>query len=173
MSNVSLFHPALFDQWSWVRICERMRINTITIIIQILLIVIPTNIVHSSLFQSTRDQYERYPYPTLESYESTLNVLQSPSHLIEMNHYIWKGRKNFCDGHKPFRILVAGGGTGVKTVCSSGVREYDSLVWHSNNNRYSLRRNSKIWMREKLSSFISISRNIRFESRKSVRKELE
>ena len=71
----------------------------------------------SSSFQSTREQYETYPYPTLEDSTST-RILQSPSHLMEINHYVYKGRKNFCgDGSDGgFRVLVAGGGTGVKTV---------------------------------------------------------
>ena len=142
-----------------------MRTNTIIIIIQILLIVIPTNIVHSSLFQSTRDQYERYPYPTLESSESTLNVLQSPSHLIEMNHYIWKGRKNFCDGHKPFRILVAGGGTGVKTVqLATQLKDMNArkaLVVHLDLSQHSIRVAKERAQRAGVERYIQFVRSVR------------
>ena len=41
-------------------------------------------------------------------------VLQSPSHLVEMNHWLFRGQKDFCS--PTLRILVAGGGTGEKTV---------------------------------------------------------
>ncbi len=39
--------------------------------------------------------------------------LTSPSHLSELNHYVFGGRRDFC---RPFRVLVAGGGTGQKTA---------------------------------------------------------
>ena len=100
-------------------------------------------VVESSLFQSTREQYETYPYPTLESSESTSIVLQSPSHLIEMNHYIWRGRKNFCEKNSSFRILVAGGGTGVKTVqLATQLRDMNArkaLVVHLDLSNHSIR----------------------------------
>ena len=81
--------------------------------------------VYSYGWNSVRDQYEHYPYPPpsedeISRWEKTNEpidlppVLQSPSHLIEMNHYLWQGRRDYCT--KPFRILVAGGGTGVKTL---------------------------------------------------------
>src|ERR1700756_2045225 len=33
----------------------------------------------------------------------------TPSHILEINHYLYSGRVNF---NRPFRALVAGGGTG-------------------------------------------------------------
>lgn len=75
-------------------------------------------VLEATRFSSTRDQYESYPYPPERPERSRRPgvVLQSPSHLIEMNHHIWGGRRNFCDEKEPFRILVAGGGTGEKTL---------------------------------------------------------
>ncbi|MBT5050449.1 MAG: class I SAM-dependent methyltransferase [Rhodospirillaceae bacterium] len=57
-----------------------------------------------------RDQYEAYPYPPRDpADEAARLVTGSPSHLAEINHYIFAGRRDFS---KPFRALVAGGGTG-------------------------------------------------------------
>lgn len=57
-----------------------------------------------------RDQYEAYPYPPRDpADEAARLVTGSPSHLAEINHYIYAGRRDFS---KPFRALVAGGGTG-------------------------------------------------------------
>jgi len=82
------------------------------------------NSVFDVRFKSVREQYEAFPYPPTTLHPTPSNargkrreaiVLQSPSHLTEINHYIWKGRRNFCD-KGGFRILVAGGGTGEKTI---------------------------------------------------------
>lgn len=57
-----------------------------------------------------RGQYEAYPYPPRDpADEAARLVTGSPSHLAEINHYIYAGRRDFS---KPFRALVAGGGTG-------------------------------------------------------------
>lgn len=57
-----------------------------------------------------RGQYEAYPYPPRDpAQEADRLITGSPSHLAEINHYIYTGRRDFS---KPFSALVAGGGTG-------------------------------------------------------------
>ena len=74
-----------------------------------------------------RAQYEVFPYPPSEIRGTPLDhvapvVLQSPSHLLEVNHYIFSGEQDWCS---PIRVLVAGGGTGVKTL--QLVRQLESM----------------------------------------------
>jgi SAM-dependent methyltransferase len=55
-------------------------------------------------------QYEAYPYPARDPREEARRLVTgSPSHLDELNHYVFGGRLDFA---RPFRALVAGGGTG-------------------------------------------------------------
>ncbi|MDJ0943834.1 MAG: class I SAM-dependent methyltransferase [Kiloniellales bacterium] len=55
-------------------------------------------------------QYEAYPYPARDpAAEKTRLIVGSPSNLPELNHYLFAGRRDFA---RPFRALVAGGGTG-------------------------------------------------------------
>ncbi len=57
-----------------------------------------------------QDQYETFPYPARDpAEERTRLITGSPSNLPELNHYVFAGRRDFS---KPFRALVAGGGTG-------------------------------------------------------------
>ncbi|MSO75127.1 MAG: class I SAM-dependent methyltransferase [Alphaproteobacteria bacterium] len=57
-----------------------------------------------------RDQYEAYPYLTRDpADEANRLVTGSPSHLDELNYYVFVGRRDFT---RPFRALVAGCGTG-------------------------------------------------------------
>ena len=61
-----------------------------------------------------RDQYEAYPYPPRDPRDETKRLIEgSPSHLLEINHYVFTGRRNFS---LPFRALIAGGGTGDGTI---------------------------------------------------------
>ncbi len=61
-----------------------------------------------------RDQYEAYPYPSRNpADEAKRLVVGSPSHLLEIDHYLFAGRRDFT---RPFRALVAGGGTGDATL---------------------------------------------------------
>jgi SAM-dependent methyltransferase len=61
-----------------------------------------------------RDQYEAYPYPARDPRDEAKRLVTgSPSHLAEVNHYLFAGRRDFST---PFRVLVAGGGTGDATV---------------------------------------------------------
>ena len=61
-----------------------------------------------------RAQYEAYPYPPRDPRdEATRLITGSPSHLDEVNHYVFGGRRDFS---RPFRVLIAGGGTGDGTI---------------------------------------------------------
>jgi len=63
---------------------------------------------------NVRDQYESYPYPSRDpADEAKRLVVGSPSNLLEVNHYLFGGRRDFA---KPFRALAAGGGTGDATI---------------------------------------------------------
>jgi SAM-dependent methyltransferase len=59
---------------------------------------------------TVRAQYEAYPYPPRDPRDEAKRLIEgSPSHLLEINHYVFAGRRDFA---QPFRALVAGGGTG-------------------------------------------------------------
>lgn len=64
----------------------------------------------SSPVDDVRAQYEALPYPPRDPREEAVRLVTgTPSHLLEVNHYLFSGRLNFT---RPFRALVAGGGTG-------------------------------------------------------------
>ena len=55
-------------------------------------------------------QYEAYPYPERDPSEETRRLLTgTPSDPLEIDHFLFRGRR---DWRRPFRALVAGGGTG-------------------------------------------------------------
>lgn len=57
-----------------------------------------------------RAQYEAYPYPARDPRDEAKRlVIGSPSDLREVDHYLFGGKR---DWSRPFRALVAGGGTG-------------------------------------------------------------
>lgn len=59
---------------------------------------------------SVGEQYEAYPYPARDpADERTRLITGSPSEPLEIDHYLFGGRR---DWSRPFRALVAGGGTG-------------------------------------------------------------
>ncbi len=59
-------------------------------------------------------QYEALPYPPREPRDEAKRLITgSPSRLPEMNHFVFGGRRDF---RRPFRVLVAGGGTGDATI---------------------------------------------------------
>jgi SAM-dependent methyltransferase len=61
-----------------------------------------------------RAQYEAYPYPQRDPKDETKRLVTgSPSHLLEIDHYLFGGAR---DWSRPFRALVAGGGTGDGTI---------------------------------------------------------
>ncbi|HUF85911.1 MAG TPA: class I SAM-dependent methyltransferase [Thermohalobaculum sp.] len=57
-----------------------------------------------------RRQYEAYPYPERDPADEARRLVEgSPSHPVEIDHFLFAGRR---DWSRPFRALVAGGGTG-------------------------------------------------------------
>ncbi len=63
-----------------------------------------------SPMDDVRAQYEALPYPPRDPRDEAIRLITgTPSHIIEINHYLFSGRLNFM---RPFRALVAGGGTG-------------------------------------------------------------
>ena len=63
-----------------------------------------------SVSDELRAQYEAFPYPARDpADEKKRLVTGSPSHIIEIDHYVFGGRR---DWSRPFRALIAGGGTG-------------------------------------------------------------
>ena len=57
-----------------------------------------------------RQQYEDLPYPARDPKDEARRLIEgSPSHLAELNHYLFAGARDFA---RPLRVLVAGGGTG-------------------------------------------------------------
>ncbi len=57
-----------------------------------------------------RAQYEAYPYPARDPRDEAKRLVTgSPSDAREIDHYLFAGRRDWT---KPFRALVAGGGTG-------------------------------------------------------------
>ena len=64
--------------------------------------------------KSVSAQYEAFPYPPRDPADEAKRLITgSPSHLLEINHYVYAGRRDFS---QPFRALVAGGGTGDATI---------------------------------------------------------
>ena len=60
--------------------------------------------------EAVRSQYEDYPYPSRDPADEKKRLIEgSPSHLLEVDHYLFGGRADFAGD---FRVLVAGGGTG-------------------------------------------------------------
>ena len=63
-----------------------------------------------SPMDEVRAQYEALPYPPRDPRDEAIRLITgTPSHILEINHYLFAGRLNFM---RPFRALVAGGGTG-------------------------------------------------------------
>ena len=57
-----------------------------------------------------RDQYEDLPYPPRDPEDERHRLVTgSPSQIVEIDHYLYAGARNWAE---PFRVLVAGGGTG-------------------------------------------------------------
>ncbi|GMG82270.1 hypothetical protein LNKW23_14830 [Paralimibaculum aggregatum] len=59
---------------------------------------------------AVREQYEAFPYPARDPAEEARRLIEgSPSHPLEIDHYLFAGRRDWT---QPFRALVAGAGTG-------------------------------------------------------------
>ncbi len=55
-------------------------------------------------------QYEAFPYPARDPADEARRLIEgSPSHPLEIDHYLFAGKRDWT---QPFRALVAGGGTG-------------------------------------------------------------
>ena len=64
-------------------------------------------------------QYEAYPYPARDPAKETEElIVGSPSHPLEIDHFIFGGKRDWT---QPTRILVAGGGTGDALVMMAQV----------------------------------------------------
>lgn len=70
------------------------------------------------------EQYEAFPYPERDpADEKTRLITGSPSHPLEIDHYLFGGQRDWTE---PFKALVAGGGTGdaliqlAQTLTSAG-----------------------------------------------------
>lgn len=63
--------------------------------------------------KNVQDHYLDYPYPFRDPKDESKGMLRiQGDFLCEINHYLYKGKKNFDN----FRVLVAGGGTGDSTL---------------------------------------------------------
>lgn len=57
-----------------------------------------------------RRQYEALPYPHRNPADEARRLIEgSPSHPVEIDHFLFRGRRDWT---RPFKALVAGGGTG-------------------------------------------------------------
>ncbi len=62
--------------------------------------------------RTVRAQYEAYPYPARDPADEVHRLITgSPSHLVEIEHFVFAGGRA-CGPDGGFRALVAGGGTG-------------------------------------------------------------
>jgi 2-polyprenyl-3-methyl-5-hydroxy-6-metoxy-1,4-benzoquinol methylase len=63
-----------------------------------------------SYLQEVRNQYENYPYPARDPEDEKGMIVSSKSSSLDcLNYFCFEGGRDFS---KPFRVLVAGGGTG-------------------------------------------------------------
>ena len=68
----------------------------------------------NSMSDPVRAQYENYPYPPRDpADEASRLIVGSPSHILEIDHFLYCGQRDFS---KPFRALFASGGTGDATI---------------------------------------------------------
>jgi SAM-dependent methyltransferase len=79
--------------------------------------------------KTVRRQYENYPYPDRNPEDERKRLVRTfPATLETMNHYCFKGRRDFRDG---FRALVAGGGTGDGTIwLAEQLKTTDAVIVH-------------------------------------------
>ncbi len=77
---------------------------------------------------SVTEQYEVYPYPERDPADEARRLITgSPSHPLEMDHFLWGGARDWT---QPLKILVAGGGTGdglvqLAQILTSAGRPYE------------------------------------------------
>ncbi len=77
--------------------------------------------------ESVKRQYEELPYPPRDPADEAKRTIQTiGDNLLVMNHFCFRGRKDFSSG---FRCLVAGGGTGDATIyLAEQLRNFDAEV---------------------------------------------
>ncbi|MDN3031312.1 MAG: methyltransferase domain-containing protein [Candidatus Tisiphia sp.] len=63
---------------------------------------------------TVQEHYQDYPYPYRYPEEETKRLLAITGEFLgELNHYLYRGKKDFNSG---FRVLIAGGGTGDSAI---------------------------------------------------------
>ncbi|MEX0809452.1 MAG: class I SAM-dependent methyltransferase [Dongiaceae bacterium] len=68
----------------------------------------------ATIDHTVRAQYEAHPYPARDPKDEAKRLVEgSPSHLLELRHYLFAGGRTMP---KKLRVLVAGGGTGDGTI---------------------------------------------------------
>ena len=79
--------------------------------------------------RTVRTQYENYPYPERDPADERKRIRRTILCTLDvMNHYCFRGRRDFTQG---FRALVAGGGTGDATIwLAEQLKETDATVVH-------------------------------------------
>ena len=79
--------------------------------------------------QTVRRQYEDYPYPHRDPEDERKRLVWTAVATLEtMNHYCFKGRRDFRKG---FRALVAGGGTGDGSIwLAEQLKTTDATIIH-------------------------------------------
>jgi len=84
---------------------------------------------HCETSEAVRRQYENYPYPERNPEDERKRLIRTfPATLETMNHYCFKGRRDFRLG---FRSLVAGGGTGDGTIwLAEQLKSTDAAIIH-------------------------------------------
>lgn len=77
---------------------------------------------------TVQDQYDAFPYPERDPLDEKKRLVAgSPSHPVEIDHFLFAGKR---DWSRPFKALVAGGGTGdaliqMAQVLTSAGRPYE------------------------------------------------
>ena len=79
--------------------------------------------------RTVRNHYETYPYPERDPADEHKRLCKPVLASLEvMNHYCFKGKRDFRQG---FRALVAGGGTGDSTIwLAEQLKGTDAAVVH-------------------------------------------
>jgi ubiquinone/menaquinone biosynthesis C-methylase UbiE len=69
---------------------------------------------HNNYLKQVREHYEEFPYPPYDPELDKQNFSFSNHDLMDsVNYHCFEGKRDFT---KPFRVLIAGGGTGTSTI---------------------------------------------------------
>ncbi len=79
---------------------------------------------NENYLREVREQYENYPYPMVNPDDEKKRIIIPIIEAFDcLNHYCFSGKRDF---RKPFRALIAGGGTGdATTALAEQFRDYD------------------------------------------------